>query len=276
MTMPPEQSRDPQFGQGQHGQGQYGQGQPQYGGQPRYGQGQPGQPPYGSQPQYGQRQFGGQPYTTQARPPAPPLEPQHKRGSFIAGAVSLNLVNLGGTMLLAAIILGVVLAFLSAVLTAAAREGNDLRIDPQARAFLELVESINAPAWLLGGGLLGLVILVLGIFTSFWILRAHGIVRPWAVTWSAVGVSIPALVIVTSVLSVLGQVVGTLSLSSLFPAPGAAVPDATAVGLGTGIALVVVSFVVSLVVVAVVGALIWWWMAHVLRRPRPTSSAPAG
>jgi len=110
---------------------------------------------------------------------------------------------------------------------------------------------------------------VLGVFTSFWILRAHDVVRPWAVTWSSIGISIPALAIVSSVLSVLGQVVGTLSLSSLFPAPGAAVPDATAVGLGTGIALAVVSLVVSLVVFAAVGALIWWWMAHALRRPTP-------
>ncbi|MFD3443626.1 hypothetical protein ACFDTO_03375 [Microbacteriaceae bacterium 4G12] len=144
-----------------------------------------------------------------------------------------------------------------------------MRIDPQARGVFELLETINAPVWLAGAGLLGLVILVLGIFTSFWILRAHNVVRPWAVTWSSVGISIPALVIVSSVLSVLGQVVGTLSLSSLFPAPGATVPDASAVGFGTGIALVVVSFVVSLVVFAVVGALIWWWMAHALRRPAP-------
>jgi hypothetical protein len=264
MTMPPEPP------QGQYGQGQQGS----YAGQGQYGQSQPGQYP-------GRPLSGGQPGWTSGaqppwlRPPAPPLEPRQRRGAFIAGAAALNLVNLGGTLLLAALILGAILAFFSAVLTTAARNGNDIRVDPQARAFFEFLDSINAPAWLIGGGLLGFVILVLGIFTSFWILRAHEVVRPWAVTWSSVGISIPALVIVSSVLSVLGQVVGTLSLSSLFPAPGTAVPDATAVGFGTGIALVVVSFVVSLIVVAVVGALIWWWMAHVLRRPLRPATAPS-
>jgi hypothetical protein len=250
MTMPPEQP------QGQYGQGQYEHSS------------------YGDQPRHGGPQYGGpaaQPGWL--RPPAPSLKPRQRTGAFIAGAVAMNLVNIGGTMLLAALILGVILAFFSAVLSAAQRSP-DTVIDPQALAFFDLLDSVNAPAWLIGGGLLGLVILVLGIFTSFWILRAHGVVRPWAVTWSSVGISIPALVIVSAALSILGQVVGTLSLSSLFPAPGAAIPDAAAVGFGTGIALVVVSFVVSLVLVAVIGALVWWWMAHVLRRaPAPTPPA---
>ena len=271
MTMPPEQPQGqppqyggPQFEAPQYGNPQY--GNPQYG-NPQYGNPQYGQSEYGQQPPHRQPSGGQQYGAVPARPPAPPLQPRQKRGAFVAGAVSLTLVNLGGSMLLAAIILGVILAFFSALLTAASRGADGVRIDPQARAVLDLLETVNAPAWLLGAGLLGLVILVLGVFTSFWILRAHDVVRPWAVTWSAIGISIPALAIVSSVLSVLGQVVGTLSLSSLFPAPGAAVPDATAVGLGTGIALVVVSLVVSLVVFAVVGALIWWWMAHALRRP---------
>src|SRR5829696_4934928 len=95
----PQGAPGPQYGQGQYGQdGQYGQGQ--------YGQGQYGQGQYG-QPLPGGQRYGGQPpYTAVApRPPAPPLDAQQKRGSFIAGAVALNLVNFGGSMLLAALIL---------------------------------------------------------------------------------------------------------------------------------------------------------------------------
>jgi hypothetical protein len=159
---PGAQPQGPQYAQGPYGQ----YGQDQYG---QYGQALPGGRRYGGQPPYA---------AVPPRPPAPPLDPQQKRGSLIAGAVALNLVNLGGSMLLAALILGVVLAFFSAVLSAAVRNGTDLRIDPQARAFIDFLDSINAPAWLVGGGLLGLLILVLGIFTSFWILRADDIVRP--------------------------------------------------------------------------------------------------
>ena len=231
----------------------------------------PEPPPHGRFPAAypARRQYGWFPPAYPARPPAPPLTAGQRRGSLIAGAVSLPLVNLGGSLLLAAILLGVVLAFFSAILTAATRGNGGVPVDPEAATLVELLETVNATAWLLGGGLLGLLLLALGLFASFRILRAHAVPRPWAITWSATGISIPVLVAISSVLSVLGQVVGLLSLGSYFPAPGSSVPDPAVVGFGTGVLVAIVIVLVSTVVVALAGALIWWWMAHVFRRPRP-------
>lgn len=199
------------------------------------------------------------------RPVAPGLERRQKRGAFWAGFVGLNLINAGGSLVIVALLFGLIIAFVTALMRFESSRNHGTPSVADNRAFLDAIDQFGASGWIVAAALVGLLLVTAGLFVSYWILSAHGVSRPWAVTWSAVGISIPVLFILTFFSSIVGQVVGTVTAVTVMP-PARPGMDSIADALGAGIALAVFGLVVSIAVVGAVGWLIWWWMAHVFRR----------
>lgn len=211
--------------------------------------GAPGAPQYGAA-QYGAAQNGAPQHNPYAatRPVRPPLTPRARTGAFIAGAVTMLMVSIGGTLIaipLFALVIGTIIA---TVFTAIGGE------------VLEVLQDIQrfAPAGLLiglavGALLLGVVLVVSALFISRGILRARGLDKAWPITWAGIGIASVAGWVASGILSVPIQLTG---------------PAFSAAGGGTGEIEAVLGLVASLagiVVTAAIGAMSWWWMAHVMR-----------
>lgn len=206
------------------------------------------------------------PYPVYVAPRYEPLSRRHRRAALWAGAVGLNILNLGAGVLTAAVVVGA-FALLFASISASAGTGSGLQ------GFDEFLAESSAGLWLLLAGVVGLVIAAVGLLTSVGILSAGGVRRPWAVTWSAFGISVPLLVIGNFIAGFAIQAVSTLTffavLAPLFDGGSEPDPGAGATGLVVGL----VALVVAVVLVALVGALAWWWMAHAFRERVPVPSA---
>ena len=94
----------------------------------------------------------------------------------------------------------------------------------------------------------GLGLQVGGILLSGRWLTLGGFRAPWAVTWSALGISVAIDLLLSNVLTVVNFL--TRDIESIV------------VGI--------ISVVVSLIIVAIVGGVVWRWMASVFRAPAPT------
>lgn len=217
------------------------------------------QPPM-SQPAYGPAPTG---YTGYApRPPKPPLSARARRGSWFAGGVSFSVLSLGWTLLLSALavsLIGGLLVWIAGLI----RVGGPN--DADDRAFAEFFESVDLGAWLpllIAGALVGLALMVLAFFLSRWILTAHDVSQPWAVTWAAAGIAVAASWVLNTIFSIGLQFLATFASGN---------PEPMAAGVGFAVAGVAV---VILGTVAI-GIFSWWWMAHVLR-PRPEPQADPG
>lgn len=206
------------------------------------------------------------PYPNYApRPVYAPLDRKHKRASFWAGFIGLNLLNLGGGIMLVTLLIGLFGALFAGISASA-------EVDSGLRGFDDFVTEYNLALWLLGGGVVGLILFVAGLLVSAGILRGARVRRPWAVTWAAFGVSVPVLFIVNTIASTIGQFVGYFAtFTSIFTAAqGGSAPDETS--LVTGLVVVLVFVVLSIALVGVIGWLAWWWMAHVFRERVPISA----
>jgi hypothetical protein len=207
-----------------------------------------------SQPPYAQ--------TPYAQPPKPPLPRRARNGAWIAGAVSFSLLSLGWTLLFGAILLALIGGIFLWVAQLIRRGGPN---DAGDEAFLDFLSSFDVGAavpFLVIAGVVGLALMVLAPFLSRWILGAHQVTQPWAVTGAASGVAIVAGWIVGGVLGAVAQVV--TSFAALAPDP-----------IGTGIAWASVSGLLAIVVTAAIGLFSWWWMAHLMRprsEPLPTGA----
>lgn len=199
------------------------------------------------------------------RPVYAPLDRKHKRASFWAGFFGLNLLNLGGGIVLVALLIGLFVALFAGI-SASAESGSGLQ------GFDEFATEYGLGLWLLGGAVVGLLVFAAGLLVSAGILRGARVRRPWAVTWAAFGVSVPVLFIVNTIASTIGQFVGYFAtFTSIFTAAqSGSAPDATAIVPGVVVALVFV--VLSIGLVGIIGWLAWWWMAHVFRERVPVSS----
>jgi len=100
---------------------------------------------------------------------------------------------------------------------------------------------------------LGAALVIAALFLSRGILRGRGLERAWPITWAGLGIAIVASWVVSGVLSVPVQLVG----STL----GAGLAGGGDIGTGLGL----IAFLGNAVVTAAVGAGAWWWMAHVMR-----------
>lgn len=195
------------------------------------------------------------------RPVRPPLTPRARTGAFIAGAVTMVMVSIGGALVAIPLLLLVIGAIVATVFTAIGGE------------ILQVLEDVEryAPTGLLVGIavgliLLGIVLIVAALFISRGILRARGLERTWPITWAGLGIAAVAGWVASGVLSIPIQLSG---------------PFFAGAGGGTGEIEAVLGIVASLagiVVTAAIGAMAWWWMAHVMRpagEPATTPGAPA-
>lgn len=195
-------------------------------------------------------------YAPVSPPPRPPLTRQQRRGALIAGAVSLFLLQLGFTAVMIPIVLVLALLLIFGTVNLLSRTTTgDMGWD----RFWAGNHFDAAPwiPWLIAMVVVGILIMVLAVLVSGWILRAHGVNRPRAITWSSIGIGIVAQWVVGGVLGVI------TNLASVTSQNGVAIGGLFAVGA-------------SLVTTVAVGALTWWWMAHAFRAPVAAAAAPLG
>ena len=231
--------------------------------QPGYPQ-QQGYPPQGYQQQPGYPQPAVAPYAP--RPLYRGLERRQKRSAFWAGAVGLNLMSFGSGLVLLAALLGFIAAILGGYSDSAA-------LDSGFRGFGSFLEDIGAPIWIIVGAVLGLVIFGAGMFASVAILQAGRVRRPWAVTWSAFGISIPVLFVINFVLSFFAQLIATAVTFAFVGSAAAGVSNDDG-SIAGAIALGVAGVILTIALVGVVGWLAWWWMAHAFRERVPVAAGP--
>ncbi|MFP7759849.1 hypothetical protein [Marisediminicola sp. LYQ85] len=216
------------------------------------------------------------PYVPNPYAPAslrPPLSKRHKRGAFWAGFVGLNLVSLGGSLLVSAAGVAAFVAFLSAAMDSTG--SSSLPSSPDASAsqdgFAEAIDSIDLWAWLTIAALVGFAVVALGVIASGLILRGRGVRKPWAVTWSSIGISLPVLVVIGFVGATVAQFVGVAASIAAFSsmttsaAPAGSPEGDLTAALTAALATGAVGLVFSVIVVGIAGWLIWWWMTHVFR-----------
>lgn len=219
------------------------------------------QPPHPPQPPYSAQQPNTQdpnPYGTlpPSAPPRPSLTGRQTRGAIIAGAAGFSLVSSGLGVGLIALAVGVV------ALVGAAFFG--------LGAAMEF--PIDLPEWVapvVGGVIVAAVVVALllvagGLVVSRWVLGAHGVARPWPVTWAGAGIAMVGALILGGIASVPTSLVAELS------ANGSDVGDG--IGAIVGTASIAVGFVVN----AAVGAAAWWLMAFAMRpreSPHPASGS---
>lgn len=180
-----------------------------------------------------------------------------RRGAIVSGAIALPAITAG--LVLLAVPLGV--WYLSTILRTivvvianaasgggAAQDANDSlgRIDPAALSGITVALAI-----------VGLVLLAGGVLVSVLVLRLHGVERPWLVTVLAAPMGV-------LLASVLGATVGALSglLFSTSDTVGRILGNAA-----LGIALTTIG---SGIVTIAAGAIVWLWVARLLRAPRTT------
>ncbi|MCS0500163.1 hypothetical protein [Protaetiibacter mangrovi] len=197
------------------------------------------------------------PETAAAEPDPGVAAKRARRGSVVAGALALPLMGLGLLALavpLAVWYLGTVVRTLIVVLAnavrglAAARTANDT---------LATVDAGSVSGVTIAAAIVGAVLLLAGALLSVLVLRAHGVARPALVTLLAT----PMGVVVAAILSAsIGALGGLLFGTS------------TSVGEVLGKAALGISLTVigSAVVTVVAGALVWPWVARLVR-PEPVA-----
>lgn len=203
---------------------------------------------------YGAPQYN--PYVA-TRPVRPPLTPRARTGAFIAGAVTMVMVSIGGTLIaipLFALVIGTIVA---TVFTAIGGELLGVLQDVERYAPAGLLIGIAVAALLLG-----VVLVVSALFISRGILRARGLDKAWPITWAGIGIASVAGWVASGILSVPIQFAGPA-----FSAAGGGTDEIEAV-------LGIVASLAGIVVTAAIGAMAWWWMAHVMR-PAGEAGAPA-
>lgn len=181
----------------------------------------------------------------------PPLPAREKGGSLLAGGVGFAMLSTGFSLFWIPTALLLFAAFIALFVGLLVNASGDSSL-----GFARFLNGLDLGVWVLPlvlAVLVGLALMVGSLFVSVRILRSRGVGRPWAVTWAGAGVSIVASWVVSAVLAVPLQV-----FASFQDDDGSAVTPLV-------IAAVIFSLLVGLAVSAAIGALSWWWMAHLMR-----------
>lgn len=196
----------------------------------------------------------------------PPLPRAQRNRAFLAGAVSNTVLTAGLAIVSFAGVVFAVLGFVSVVWELIPQsEADRYRPIDDILAALGLSPDESWVIWvaLLVFMILGAAVSCAGIWIGKAILASSGVARPWGVTWSATGILLGIGVIVSTVISPLTAPLVSL-VSGAIAASG--VDTGGSGDMGLIVATSIVASVLSLVAYAAAGSLVWWWMAHALRR----------
>jgi hypothetical protein len=187
-----------------------------------------------------------QPFTP--APKRPPLTPKQKRGAMLAGGLGFSIMTVGFgavAISLGALLIMAVIGGISGLVerTGESSGGVALWVD-QARTDFGWIVLVVA--------LLGVIVWVVGYFTSVGILRSSGNPHPVATTWAALGISVAASWILSGILSIPGSFMSYLPVDNEW--------------LQMSIIAGIASVALTIVVTAAIGVFTWWWMAHAMRR----------
>ena len=185
--------------------------------------------------------------------PRPALLPRQRAGARLAGIISFLALSVGFWMLSVPLAILAAVAIIGVIFRAVGRTSGNPDWYRQALMFIDRLQPEVWIVPLVIVAVVGLVLMVVALFTSVRILRSHDVAKPWPVTWAATGIAIVASWIVSAALSVPLQVVG------------GGVDDNSAQSLPISIGIGLLGFLVSIVATAAVGWLSWWLAAHLLR-----------
>lgn len=197
----------------------------------------------------------------------PPLPRAQRTRVFVAGAVSNLVLTAGLTIVSLAGILFLIVAIMSLV-QGIIRQTEGYQVRP-VDSVLEAVGLSPEQAWvawlvLIVAMLLGAAVSWAGIWIGKAMIASAGVARPWAVAWSASGILIGVGLIMSTIISPLAGPLVSIVFGALV-ASGAPVDDGSA-HMGIALVISIIATLLSIVVYAAVGSLVWWWMAHALRR----------
>ncbi|KJC64016.1 hypothetical protein [Agreia bicolorata] len=202
----------------------------------------------------------------------PPLPKTQRNRALFAGAVSNTVLSAGLGILSAAglvIAFGLIWEFVLLLIRASGTSTSSFGDQRPVEWVLERLGYDPSDAWIFWAVIV--VLLIAGAFVSWagiWIGKAivaeSGAARPWAVTWSATGILLGLGLIASTVVSPLAGPALSVVLGSAV-ASGAPTEDGSA-GIGVALAASIIGAILSLAVYAIAGSLVWWWMAHALRR----------
>jgi hypothetical protein len=196
----------------------------------------------------------------------PPLSRAHRNRVFVAGAVSnvlltagLTIVSLAGILLL----IGAIMSFVQGII----RRSDGYQARP-VDSVLEAAGLSPDQAWiawtaLIVTMLLGAAVAAAGIWIGKAMIGSVGVARPWAVAWSASGILIGVGLIMSTVVSPIAGPLVSIVFGAVVASGAAADESADMV---SAVTISIVATLLSLVVYAAAGSLVWWWMAHALRR----------
>ena len=234
---------------------QYGP-QPGHPAQPAYAQQAPPQqtPPQQAPPQQALPQQGypvqqyGYPVPQYAPPaPRPPLTREQRNGAMLAGGIGFTMFSLGAGAAFVIVLLGFVVSILAAVFGFIGMNSAGEAGFAAFQSFLDsfpvgIVVAVGIVAFFLA-----VALMVGGILLSIRIMKKRGINNAVAVTWSGLGIAVVGSWIVSSFVSFVPSVFGSM-VDGVF--------EAVVAGF---------SAILALALYVAVGVFVWWWMAHTMR-----------
>lgn len=197
----------------------------------------------------------------------PPLTRAHRNRALLAGAVSNTVLTAGLTIVTLAGVLLLIVAIMSLVQGIIRRsDGYQVRPVDTVLGAVGLSPERAWVAWLvlIIAMLLGAAVSWAGIWIGKAMIASVGVARPWAVTWSATGILIGVGLIASTVMSPLVGPLATVIFGAVLGSGSVSGEDASAIGMTFAFSIIATVF--SLLLYATAGSLVWWWMAHALRR----------
>jgi hypothetical protein len=197
----------------------------------------------------------------------PPLPRAQRTRVLIAGAVSNTVLSAGLTIVSLAGIFFFIVAIMSFV-QEIVRRSDESAVRP-VDSILGAAGLSPDQAWvawlvLIVAMLLGAAVSVAGIWIGKAMIAPVGVARPWAVAWSASGILVGTGLVASTVVSPLLAPLAAIVFGAILGSGTVSGEDAS--GLGITFAVSIIATLFSVLVYAAVGSLVWWWMAHVLRR----------
>lgn len=202
----------------------------------------------------------------------PPLSKNERKRAFLAGAISNTVLSAGlGIVSSAAFVIafGVIWQLVLFFVKASTTAESSFESRGPVESFLDWLGYDPADAWILW--VVIVVVLIAGAFVTWagiWVGKAifaeSGAARPWGVTWSATGILLGLGLIMSTVVSPLAGPLFSIMFGAA-AASGMPTDDGTA-SMGVILAVSIIGAILSLAFYAVAGSLVWWWMAHAMRR----------